>query len=479
MRSLLVIAFALAACGDDEFNGLPDTPPAPDGTPDTAVTGLVKLTVTADGLPRIGVKVYFQNSDSTLVLASMTDVNGVASAVMEMGGFVTAIDPFPARGLPQGVASPTDLRTFSGVKPGDELVLSRGLAQQGINVTILANPDTTVIPASYLLFGPCIDGSLDITNGAGSGSGSGAVGGLVTLQHCTATTDLTIVVFDGTNTPVRSIHKANVAVAAIIDLTDQVYADVEQVTWAYTSLPATIGSFDVTDVVASVRGPQFMSSNSALVDTGAGITPATPRPVIAGALQITSGRFFGGANGVHNVLEWGPATTAYSRSLAATLLADYTGPATYDITAKQIEWTIDAGGVSPDFVVGSAFFSHDTPAVLAWGWQIAAPIGTPATSLRYPVLPAPDEVFNPIATDTVNIDELISIKIPGGYDAIRETVLSLDDDPTGLPLGIVTGATGTVVFEEMQVNQVRAKQTPRQMLRPFADRLHRAKARRR
>lgn len=474
MRSrVLAVALAFAGCGDDGVNNLPDGPGQPDTSPDTPTTGLVKLTVRADGLPRMGVKVHFQNSDSSTVSATMTDVNGVASAVMEAGGFVTAIDPFPARALPQGVAAPNDLRTFAGVKPGDELVLTRNepVDVTQVTVNLLVNPDPNVAIGNYTLFAPCFPAGIDITNGAGSGAGSGAIGGGVVFTGCGNMTDLTVMVDDGLGF-VSFFHKPNVALvdATDLDLTDQTYAAVEQATWQYTDAPASLASFNVVDLLATARGAQFSVFESANLDTGTGITVARPRPLIANGLQITSGSLFGTAMSTQQVLEWGPQTAAYSKSLANALLPDYETLPAYDVATKTVSWTAGAG-VAPDLAVVNSFFRRDTPILLDWNWEVVAPLGT-ETQVRYPVLPGPDDAFNPTTGDVIQqVDQLITAKVPGGYDAIRADVLSIQEDPnTGVPLGVVSGAAGTVLFTQMSLGVRARKQTPQQLVNPFAHR---------
>jgi len=89
--------------GDDGgVNQLADAPvfDAPDV--DAQTSGVVTLTITSGTAGVADVKVYFQNADSSVVAVAMTDANGVASATMEAGGYVTAIDPFAAVSVPTG-----------------------------------------------------------------------------------------------------------------------------------------------------------------------------------------------------------------------------------------------------------------------------------------------------------------------------------------------------------------------------------------
>src|SRR5256885_510063 len=113
MRYLAGIAILAAACGNDNVHHLADsgadTPPPSDVGVDGATTGTVTITILADGSVS-GVPVHFQNADNSLVATVATDSNGVASATMGAGGFVTAVSPFNAN----------ELFTFAGVRPGDQ-----------------------------------------------------------------------------------------------------------------------------------------------------------------------------------------------------------------------------------------------------------------------------------------------------------------------------------------------------------------------
>ncbi|MGC4117877.1 MAG: hypothetical protein QM765_25685 [Myxococcales bacterium] len=481
---LLLALSAFAACGDDDFTGLPDGPDRPDTPePDGPQVGLVKLTITDGGTPQPMVKVYFQNADSTIVSATMTDVNGVASAVMEAGGFVTAINPFPQI-IPAIVSNGDDVRTFAGVKPLDELVLSRGNGGGSVvNVTLLVNPDPNVVGGTYELFAPCIGGSLNITNGGGSGSGSGSIGGAVQLTGCGATSDFTITVRDGNFNLVSSIHKDNVTLTEgqPVDLTDLTYVAAETATFQYTNAPAGFDSFGLASVLLSQHGQQNVIFSDGSFDNGTGTTPPIARPVVDNDLQLTAGSF-GTNTGRHQVLEWGPSTTAYTKSLAGLLLAEYATFPTYDVATKTITWTVGAGA-DPDFAIARTSFSRPDGSgkgFINWDWEIVAPLGT-EESIRYPVLPAPDDDYNPTAQDAgQDVFSLTTAKFPGGYDAIRETVFSVADNNSDLPNGIVTGATGTVVIEDLQFATKRTPPKVRDLLQPFAQRVKAAhKARRR
>src|ERR1041385_6064862 len=92
----------------------------------------------------------------------MTDTTGVASAVMPMGGSVTAVNPFAP---PQGIGTSYSLNTFLGVKAGDHLRLKEGEGAL-TDVTITAPEDTDANTASYSIATPCAQ--TDVVASAGT-----------------------------------------------------------------------------------------------------------------------------------------------------------------------------------------------------------------------------------------------------------------------------------------------------------------------
>src|SRR5688500_13412721 len=114
------LLLALLGCGDKLHHGI-DAPP-PDVSIDTVGTttgdpppNAVKLVVTRAAMPVIGVAVVFQNPDSSLVHAGLTNEQGLAWAEIANGGYVTAIED-AGNGL-------EELTTFAAVQAGDALVL--------------------------------------------------------------------------------------------------------------------------------------------------------------------------------------------------------------------------------------------------------------------------------------------------------------------------------------------------------------------
>ncbi len=446
MRSLLGVLFVLGACGGDDGVGkLPDAPlfgsDAPLGI-DAPSAGLVKLTITQDANPQPGVRVYFQNADSTVVSATTTDAAGVASATMEPGGYVTAIDPFNT--LPLGLPPATDVRTFAGVKPGDSLVLHQVANQPLTDVKVLVPLDPNAV--SYLLYTSC--GTYDITNNGGS-DGSGGPGGLMTLFGCGATTDFVVEAHDVNNIAISSFTQANVALVqgGTIDLTAATYAATQDVTWSYSNVPAGIGSFNITGFLTTPNGTVVNTFSSAIVNNGSATTTGVKRPVVPGALSINSSRFFGGNFSLHSVVEWGPASQTNTLDLASVLLPEYADLPAYGEVAHSVVWTVNAGGgARPDFARVQMSVNRPSP-TLNWNWEIVGP--TPTDTIVFPVLPAPDDQLNPNGTDNVQVNGLVTARVPGGYDAVRANALANQGFET-----VAVGASGRAVFQELSRGKV-------------------------
>ncbi|MEO8700466.1 MAG: hypothetical protein ABI867_10500 [Kofleriaceae bacterium] len=471
MRSLFVVfaCLATAACGDDGgLTPLADAPEFTDAGPDAPTTGLVTLTVTQDGVPREGVRVHFQNPDSTLVATMMTDVNGRASATMGIGGFVTALDPFL---IPQGGSGPRDIYTYAGVKPGDQLKLNEGNAAATINFDLVFTPDPN--SDRFSLFAPCLTGQLDITNTGGSGSGSGGPGGPISLTGCGTTTDITIIGFEPkSGIPHRALHAANVTLTegGTLDLTASTFTDTTSLLYNYESVPANIAVVNTHSILVTPRGPVYDQDGlSVAVEAGAASLTGT-RPTIANTLQVVATTTFGGAHSRQIVIDWGPPTTPYTLAMGnllnpTILLADYATRPTFAATSHSVSWTADTAGRLADFATAQMFF--DRPKVQNWRWSIAAPLTVAtATSIAFPVLPTVDEQLNPVDGDNAFVDGLTTAKVPGGYDAVRADVHSINADD---PNGIVTGPIGTAVVQELVFNKGRRRPlTTKQALHPFA-----------
>lgn len=438
----LALLSAAAACGDDGgFHRPPDGPPLPpDAAPDASPDAPVTLTITDGTTPVQGVVVVFQQPDSSLAARVSTDAQGKASARVRAGGFVTAINPFPVA-QPTGVAE-GDLRTFGGVAPGDNLVLRQPPGDPAIAITIIAPSD----PAAtfYRLWTTC--GSQDLGNGGGSGSGStvgsGAPGGTVTLYGCGAVADLVIETSDASGASLGALVLQNQALVngMTLDLSSQTYTATTAATFSYTSLPAGIAMLEMSSVQLTANGPIYEVYGGTDVTAGAA-TVSLKRAAIPGAKAVTRTAFYNGGLGSHQVEDWGPVGP-YTFTGANVLLHEFATRPEYNLETRAFTWTV-LPGAAPDLAIARGYFYRpDGKGQQRWTWEIVVPYS--GTAVAYPVLPGPDAKYNPVAaTDSVDLDRVLTAKVPGGYDAIRATALSKD------PREAITGATGRIVTEEV------------------------------
>lgn len=431
--------FAVAACGDeDKVRHLPDAPPPPDAAVDASTSGAVTLTVIGFGGPQEGVRVVFQAADGAVVADLPTGADGKASAVVEAGAYVTALDPLP---IPQGVVQ-RDLRTFAGVKPGDQLVLRDDVEGATVNVTVVVPIDSGA--QTYTLYTNC--GSYDVSGPGGSGS---EPGGAVSLFGCGATTDLVVETRDFSSVKQRALVKANVALVegGTIDLSAETYAAIPDTTFAYTNVPAGLFSVSLYGQLVTTRGLLVELFENGNVSGGAS-TITTKRPSVPGATAVNLSTFRSEGNTQHTVIDWAPSAAAYALDVGAALLAGFASAPALDPAAHTIAWTLASTGAQPDFAHVTSFYTRETGGLLAWRWEI---VGPSATSVTLPVLPGELAMFNPVASDTV-FHEVEIAKVPGGYDAVRAHALSAG----GVP-GIGVGASGralTATFVEAVLARV-------------------------
>lgn len=416
------VVLSVGCSDDDKVRHLADAPPP---EVDASPFGPVTLTILQGTDPRTGVRVIFQNADSTTVLETTTGTDGKAGAMMLPGGYVTAIDPFPNQG--QGVAT-ADLRTFAGVKPGDQLRLfEQPLIQPtAINLNVALPIENTA--ASYRVSTNCFFGHPIDTSGSGP----------LQLSGCGPTSNLLVEAVDNANNSFKSFYKQSVPLVdnGTLDLTGETFAAIPDVTFTYTNVPAALTSVFVNGVRATSLGTIYELNGNANVEAGTA-TLTTKVPEISNATAVTASSF--GSSGVgftqHMISEWGPASATYTLDTSGMFLPEFDSIATLDHAAHSVKWTSSGGSVQPDFVFVRAFLGRESP-LQSWRWTIVAPAGAQAV---LPVLPD-SSTYNPIAGDFGSFDVRTG-KVPGGYDAVRENILAT----SGLQ-GLTEGATGKASF---------------------------------
>ena len=442
MRKLSLVLF-LVACGDDGVRHTPDAARV-DGAPDSpvdAATLPVTLTATYNGQPVAGVHVYFQNADSSVVLATTTDASGTASAVMYAGGYVTAINPYGAQGQ-------DDLETFAGVKPGDHLLLRRALVPDTAITVNVSAPDEGV--PGYSVYSPCNNAGATLAPPAVLLATAVPVSGQISLSNCGSATDFLVVASDGT--PTDYLYAANVAVAdqGSADLTAGTYAPLTTRTLTYTNLPSA-QSLSIENDVLDPLGLIYIAGTETPVDQPNATVAIPEFPGESDLLQTT----FNNQTYSQQVLfDWGHLGAAFSTDVGARALQNFTGSPTFDAATHAGSIPLDtAAGGAADF---SLFFMtvSRTSAQRTWSWTIAAPY---AATVTLPTLPTDVFDYNVGSADSAGVNGWVNGKVPGGYDAVRALLLA-----TSGPEGLAIGSAGAATFvHSQQPTFVRPTSLPR------------------
>lgn len=404
-------------CGDsDGVRHLPDAPPPPDADVDASTFGPVTLTITQGVDARVGIRVLFQNADSSVVADTTTGTDGKATAMMMPGGFVTAIDPFPGQS-PGGISTVTDIRTVAGVKPGDQLKMFERPVVEPASITVNVILPIDNNASEYYVSTNCLFDS-PISS---PGSGAQPMGTLV-LSGCGPTSNLLVRSFDQFLVPSGAIYRQNVALTdnGTIDLSAATFTAIPDVAFSYTNVPAGLTAVFTNGVRLTSLGKIFEFNTNEPVDAGsAAFTVKVPD--ITGSTAVTASTFYsGGGFTQHMLTEWGAAGSSYALDTTGMFLPEFDAAATLDIAGHKMKWTTTGGSVQPDFVMVKAFLGRETP-VQSWRWTVVAPGGTEAVM---PVLPS-SSPFNPIDGDFASFD-LRTGKVPGGYDAVRAGLLATD-----------------------------------------------------
>ena len=441
MRRLPWLFLVLAACGDDSARKIVDAPPGPHDTPpmiDTPPQPLAVLVtvVYPDGTPIPGVKVYFQNADSSVVGAAALDANGNARQVMNAGGYATALVPNILIGG-FGGGMQYSVATWAGVKPGDHLIFTTPAGGGApIQTTITIPLDTAAGITQYVVQSTC-GGQTQV--GLPSGSGATSVSTPFYFDAGCTAADIFVAGVDANYQPVSSfsIPAQPVTANEVIDYTAQTYTAAGTRTYTFDNFPGGL-AIDVFDNLATGRG-QLYSGVGAQTSTANPATLTVPYPARpAGSLDVVfSSQQASNTN--RNLVEWG-TTGAYEQDWGAHLLPDFATAPTFDTGTHVVSWTTGGGALTADFAEASVLVSRAT---VTWTWEIVAPSGT---QIAFPNLPTDVADLNIAATDSYNFDGsgVVRVaKVPGGYDAVRGSIFA---SSAFLP----TGATGTASFSDYQ-----------------------------
>jgi hypothetical protein len=338
----------------------------------------------------------------------MTDATGTASQVLGAGGYVTVVDPFP---MVAGFRAPitpltgSNLYTWAGVKPGDHLMLYQA-SETGAETDFTLVVPTVANATAY-------NATLLCPLGGGFGNGSGTTLAIESAGCTTA--DLYVSATDSSGALLATLFHPALAVMAAqtVDLsTSDHFTAAVPATYSYTNLPSTgvQVDYDMVGATGAINGlGKFIdvSAGSAALSIAQPALPANET-----AFVITD---FATTNNTHDVYAWSPtAATSYTLDASTATLPDITALPVFDYSTDTLTWTAGSG-VAPDTVLAELDFGND-PDIASW--TIVAPYV--AGTLQFP----PITGMMPDPSDTLDISDLETAHVPGGYDAIRSFALA-------------------------------------------------------
>lgn len=446
MRTFAIGLLALTACGDDGVHHLADAPPQQrDASVDAPpVPEPVTLALVSAGAPVAGATVWFQADDATEIATTTTDASGVASALMPHGGYVTTVDPFP---LPADVIADGYHRvnTFTGVKPGDHLVLTDPnpvTAPAPPTFTITLPVDATA--AYYDIYTDCganVNSIYDPPVTAKRAPAAAAVAGpsaTFSLYGCTATTATFVVVTEDASTFAAShfFVAPNVAIdQPTVDLTASTYAPVDAATFHLKNLPDLFGGANVDVDYLGTAGLFATSwSDTRGYGTATGGAADVTLPVLPAATGLRVERAELASNfGLHQLVRWGAAADADGGStwdLAGLPLVDFSTNPTFDPATNMATWTAGTTGATPDAYYARFRVdryvqdgSGNVTTNAYWDWSIVGPYT--GAAIAPPALTGAAADYNVTSTDSVFVNDIVLGKLPGGYDLVRAHAFDL------------------------------------------------------
>ena len=446
MRALILASLfsaGLIACGDDggkarDASVGSDGAHAADASAVDAAPQPVTLTVLEGSAAGSGVTVYFQNADSTLVAEKLTDGSGNASSVMAAGGFVTALLPVLSPGAT--TFTPTELRTFAGVKPGDHLYVQV--------ITASTTGDDVIAPLdgtdnSYSSFQTCSTSMFGGFMAVGSGLADGEID---VLPSC-ATADIAIWASSSTApAPAFDVaYASNVTLSATTDLRSNIgaYAAAPAFAVSISDFPASeTGTVSVLPAAMTAQGPLYSPAitPTAITGTATGSGWLYVPTGTTKMLAVTEPSLQG--IGAQQVYELSAAGSSYAIDLGASLVDRITATPTFSATTHTVTWTKSAELHAADTAVVRLDINRDPD---EWTWELAAPHDT---SIAFPTLPTDVFDYNAMATDEVELFELDTFKVPGGYDAFRSIVLENSVVDLASVLGTTVGQATMQKYED-------------------------------
>ena len=424
IRFLLIAALALVGCGDDApALGTVDSNPVnnvdaasvdasthqPDAvtTADAAlVTGVVQVVVyDSNGALAVGVPVAFLNADDSVVLETTTGDDGTASATMQSGGTVVALNNtfVTLDGQP-------DVYTFLDVQAGD--VLTAGTPAQA---TFGASLTLSFPPASaghiYSVSSSCgQEANLEQTSLT-----------YLFTSGCTSA-DFYILAEDCSGAPIGVLYVPGQAISdgATVALTGD-FTAMTDFDFTIANLPSAVTSNASTGLIDNgvlIEGPDGFvdttngNTTSYLVAQFAGLDAVWDTSVaqVSGSILEVQGRQ---ATADHVTVDY--ATDALPEIDALP-----------EVTSNLISWTEASVGTAESSAVDLAA----TDAPYNFTIHITGPHND--STLRIPTFPASIGTFD--ANLTLTASNVTIFQTPGGWNDERQNVFSRDRSNAALVL---------------------------------------------
>lgn len=411
----LVALLALAACGDGVPG--PDASTASDGS-----LGLVRVILPGHRES----EVFFQNADSSLVLATHSDGSGEANAFMAPGGFVTLVsrDTFS-----------TTLFTWSGVQGGDVLELLRDAPGLGPQIVTMSIPPTDPSTFFHQLTTSC---------GVTSVSGAEIEPLPVVLERCPAAqVGMLVQTFGDTR---RFLFRDAVSIVnnAVISFAGP-YLELSPLTVHAVNLPPTLQRPSSRAALVGSDYELFTQDDlgggeitDASTSTAVLPMPLPPTGTLAWQVRVTSSSGLSASS----VTAWGPVASDVTVDFG-TPLRHYLSAPHYVPTEHAIRWTEDTAGRIPDGVIVSMPWQRGGSGE-GLVWRMIAP-RTAEPVIRFPVLP-PAELQPGEGALVSDPTVLTGFAVEGGYASVRETLLDSYDQVATWP---VHGPAGRVATETL------------------------------
>lgn len=389
--------------GSDPTHG--DATPAPDDPS----AELVSVRVSRDGVAEPNRRAVFLDSSSQVMADVQTDADGIASAPVPSGGSVSVVTDW---------AFTTDIRTFVGVEPGDQLVLDEAFPRSSYDILI---PRSTVA-ASYQVRSSCSGRNVSAIPPPG-----GVEPFTVTTQGCVGTIDIVVTTFDDNNHVTGALHHSGAVVAAngTVDLTADNYAAVEQAEYHVDGVGASS-----TLAVTRVKNRAIAEATSTVV----GGVAQFALPAVSGATQASV--VVPDTTPAVCYFDWGPPSLMQTIDVTTRSLPELTNPR---FDAGVARWDTSSDAEASFAVALLAVRSSNS----LWLWSVLGPHEQRQLSL--PTLPAGVAPFAIQAATEVTVTPVIGA-ITGGFASVRTDGRWLEPRLAGLTLGfenLLVPAAGT------------------------------------